>query len=769
MEIPTLNEVVLGALLHDIGKFAQRTGQKQYRSSYEELLCPYNNNGNYYSHQHVLYTDGFLTAYKKIFPRQLNAAFIINTASKHHKADTSFEWMVTEADRLSSGTDRMHIETDEQVESYYKQPLKSIFSKIHFKERAKPEAVYYELEKLSSESVLPKNKVEYGHEKYEKLWYSFENDMKFLEGRDYKTENFYTVLINIILHYTWAIPSSTIDEPDISLYDHSLITAALAAAIYSYHESNSSLDDVEKIRNRETKKFLFVSGDLSGIQDYIFSSSETKAKILRAKSFEIQAFSEAVAKYILTELNLPPVCKIMDAGGRFLLLLPNTDDTRKILNKIRLEVEEWAVNKYFGQLTLNISEGVEANGNDLKQEKARELFANIAEDTVLAKQKKLQHYINGKSHILEREYQKITSNQDVCECCKKRAKWPNGDMCQVCFSQTKFGENIPKNNYLAWIEEQPERGLNLFEKVNLQSYNDLHELPEYALPVTINKFDPKFQTIYTPYYLPLKTNGKEVMDFTEIADQAEGKNYLAMLKADVDNLGYIFSSGMGNRISLSRFASLSRMLNFYFSACINHSLQTKYPNLYMVFSGGDDLCLIGPWNQVLDYIDDLQDEFNRYTGNNPSLTISCGVALAGPKVPIRNMAENADEAEREAKKYKPGKIHVFNTTVNHEEYKNLLSAAEKLSGYMRLKENNKVSSGIVYRLLDYGRREKALKNGDIRKENFLWRSHFVYDTTRNIEKSFRDEFKKFAIDYIENMDFIASYALYKNRKKEDLS
>ena len=181
-------------------------------------------------------------------------------------------------------------------------------------------------------------------------------------------------------------------------------------------------------------------------------------------------------------------------------------------------------------------------------------------------------------------------------------------MCTVCFSQTRFGEKIPKNHYLGWIEEQQEGALNLFKNISLQSYSDLHDLPEYVFPIALNQFNPNFGTLYTPYFLPLKENGREVMDFADIADKAEGKHNLAMLKADVDNLGYIFSSGMGKRISLSRYAALSRMQNFYFSASINYSLKMKYRNLYVVFSGGDDLCLIGPWNEVLDYVAELQDE-----------------------------------------------------------------------------------------------------------------------------------------------------------------
>ena len=62
--------------------------------------------------------------------------------------------------------------------------------------------------------------------------------------------------------------------------------------------------------------------------------------------------------------------------------------------------------------------------------------------------------------------------------------------------------------------------------------------------------------------------------FTHLAQEARiadgqgglrGKAFLGAFKADVDNLGLLFSIGFGDRLSLSRFAGLSRMLNHFFA------------------------------------------------------------------------------------------------------------------------------------------------------------------------------------------------------------
>ncbi len=763
--IPTLEEITLAALLHDIGKFAQRTGQQNYRSNDEDLLCPYISKGNYYTHQHVLFTDGFLNSYKNIFPVKFNRNLIITTAAKHHKPDSSFEWIVTIADRLSSGSDRMSKNSEEEKQKYFEQPLKSIFSKVNIPGRNKADSYYHNLIRLSAESSFPEKNVAVNRESYSQLWKEFENDFAELEGVQYESEDFLSLIDNLLLHYTWSIPSSTIDEPDISLYDHLVTTAALAAVLYKFHSTKGTLQDVESVKDSNEEKFLFVSGDLSGIQKYIFDSSQNRAKLLRAKSFEIQAFSTEIGLELLRRLGLPHFCKVMDAGGRFLLLLPNTDETKEILEDFRYEVEQWCVKKYFGQLTLNLSQGIPASGKDLLQEHASELFERIAKDVRESKYKKLQTYLNKNSFLIEDEYEKIHSNQDVCISCGKRVKVAGKDYCAFCNDLIKFGENIPKNRFIGIDKLSDKKGLNLFQNTKISTYKTLQDIPDYLFPNILNRYDPKFVTLYTPFHLPTNEN-EEVMTFEEIASEAEGKNYIAMIKADVDNLGLIFSKGFGNRISLSRFASLSRMLNFFFSAYIHNKLVNDFQTLYTVFSGGDDLSIIGPWDEIIDFASELMNDFSRYTGFNESLSISCGVVLAGTKLPVRNIAVNAEEALEKAKRHKPGKVYIFKTVADKEKFDSLIQAANELYQYMTNSNVGKLSSQIVYRFMKYGEQKKKMETGSLKSEDALWASHFSYDTARNINKEHRDKIRKFVLKYIDDISFVASYALYKNRKKE---
>ena len=114
---------------------------------------------------------------------------------------------------------------------------------------------------------------------------------------------------------------------DVSLYDHCRTTAAFASALYGYHLQNNSIDKKAIIDNNE-EKFLLVTGDFYGIQDFIFSTGgETKkfrSKILRGRSFGVSVMAELAADMLCRKLNLTSFSVVFAAAGKFTLLAPNS-------------------------------------------------------------------------------------------------------------------------------------------------------------------------------------------------------------------------------------------------------------------------------------------------------------------------------------------------------------------------------------------------------------------------------------------------------------
>ena len=262
-----------------------------------------------------------------------------------------------------------------------------------------------------------------------------------------------------------------------------------------------------------------------------------------------------------------------------------------------------------------------------------------------------------------------------------------------------------------------------------------------------------------------------------------------MFKADIDNLGLVFSQSLGNRMSFSRYADLSHMLHYFFSSFYAWFVNSKTDQhgklykerIYTVFSGGDDLCILGSWDTVLQFALDFRKALAKFTNNNPSVTISGGITLVNSKVPVRNIADEAEEL-LEKSKGKDGKnaITVFGTTVSWEEYEKCLEDGKYLQEQLELNKIDSkkgVSSGVVYKFLDFANRAERLREGNIGEllQNKKWQSHFYYIISRNIKdnEELRDKLKSFGTSSnsenisnekkMINSRIAVSYALYTQR------
>ena len=96
------------------------------------------------------------------------------------------------------------------------------------------------------------------------------------------------------------VPSSTSAEEvaDVSLYDHSKLTAALGCCILQYLEAQGEKDYAGRLfaharQFYDEKAFLLYSIDISGIQDFIYTiTSDGALKALRARSFYLDLLME---------------------------------------------------------------------------------------------------------------------------------------------------------------------------------------------------------------------------------------------------------------------------------------------------------------------------------------------------------------------------------------------------------------------------------------------------------------------------------------------
>jgi CRISPR-associated protein Csm1 len=208
-------------------------------------------------------------------------------------------------------------------------------------------------------------------------------------------------------------------------------------------------------------------------------------------------------------------------------------------------------------------------------------------------------------------------------------------------------------------------------------------------------------------YVP--TENGQVITFDEIARLSRGIKRLGLLKADVDNLGKIFAFGLKrddqSLDSISRMSTLSRMLDHFFSGCVNALLKDNYPTCYTVYSGGDDLVIIGPWDQVVGLAAELQARFRQFVADNSNITISAGIAMTRSRSPVNKAIEAAEtmlELSKEKENPFTGKnrnqISIYRKNMTWESFSVIIGEGERLAGWAGGK---KISSSELRNLKQY--------------------------------------------------------------------
>jgi len=711
---------------------------------------------------------------------------------------------------------------------------------------------------LTVDTVFPVDEVkkEDVEEAYEKLYKRFledwENLKQNLKGKEELFNQNFEALKFLLLRYLWAVPSNTysvgrFSVPDIPLADHLFTSAAIATALKAYHE----VEGYENFSSGSDKKFILLSVDFSGIQSFIFQKSkETKkwaSKVLRARSFAVSLALEGVIRKFTEAFGVNSSVVFLNAGGKALLLLPNYSDAAERIEEVKREIKRALLKNFYGQIKIKVAYTTLSEKDLIRknfQKKLEELYE--AETEARFKLFDSEDF----DLFVSRNYaEEVSKSGGVCHICGVRPKVTEKfgvPVCEFCNWLINIGEKLPKVKYILlnfendkrfplpdveFIDENELGNVKLNDNKLLISVDAsrFEGLPvkfiENYIPVIneeeIKKYSPRKKEVIEKEYRDeglLEKNGslEELVGrpktFGHIAlesleEEKDGKlldkPFLGVLKADVDKLGFIFISGFatskeGGRevplLSISRFAALSRMLDYFFTEVIKEKLiKPKYRNIYSVFSGGDDLFLIGPWEEVIKFTEDMRALFYQYVCENKNITISAGVELLKPNLPVEFIAEKGEGALKQAKKWRStisvmGKRipYIYITECSCEEDKGrlerfkhplinlekLLTIADEITSLLSKKEKDKkgeektgLSTAFLYKLLEISemankvvpdKKEKERMTPDELNRNLMWRVYLYYLLSRipefkdNLEETVR-KFTKYIEVYSENL------------------
>ena len=105
-------------------------------------------------------------------------------------------------------------------------------------------------------------------------------------------------------------------------------------------------------------------------------------------------------------------------------------------------------------------------------------------------------------------------------------------------------------------------------------------------------------------------------------------------------------------------AALSRQLSLFFKNYINGILKEGKASILapagsrkvtIVYSGGDDLFLVGAWNEIIAVAIDIHNALEEFAIG--SLHISAGIGVFSAKYPLSVCAREVEQLEENAKKY----------------------------------------------------------------------------------------------------------------------
>jgi CRISPR-associated protein Csm1 len=841
--------VALAAYLHDLGKFAERSALKVEKQRLEDHLQLYARKHEaggrtWYSHRHAAYTALAWDMIETHFPELLGDDVepfgswsdvnvddsVINAASKHHKPETFLQWIVATADRVASGFEREEFEkynNPEEVQNdvtktgknHFTARLLTLFEQIRLagdNEHHRSQLDWrYPLLPLSATSLFPcqaekceSDDTKAAQAEYTQLWQGFENLLSQIPTSHRRNWALWLDHFDSVWAcFTQAIPSATAFNirPEVSLYDHSHTTAALATALWRYHRDLGHVSDEVKEKlsdyNRpdwDEQKLLLVQGDLFGIQSFLFatggSTQKKAAKLLRGRSFYVSLLTECAALKILDALQLPPTSQVINAAGKFLIVAPNTEESRNKLKQVKMEIDHWFLENSYGQAGIGIAWRGAACNDFLRCGKSDKApFIRLIEQLfeTLNRAKKQRLNLCGEdayNPIFEQFLSSFNNDMGVCEIdgiSPATQQLDGRNVSSLARDQVDIGKYLATNKRLLITTESlnhktlqlpifgyfiqftgPEEASGKFGAV--ASTGALRRAWDFSLPesdnaLLFNGYARRYINGYVPRFGEMNAwekgrydHLKEVEDcdnprafksleFIACDDRRplscgvryEGVEALVTLKGDVDNLGKIFEKGL-TEPSFAKMAALSRQMNAFFAIWLPWYCKEHYPSTYTVFAGGDDFFLIGPWLSTMQLARQMSDRFTDYVAHNSDIHFSAGLSMSRPGLPIRRMGDMAEEALEQAKDRMDSEgrsiknaVTCLGFTVSWKRFTDLLDKATEID---QLRNTLELSTGYLYGLQYLADMAEDLHSDSPSLESALWNAHFNYRTWRMLER-----------------------------------
>ena len=565
------------------------------------------------------------------------------------------------------------------------------------------------------------------------LWEGFAREFRKL-GESYSPEVYQTVFA--LLHkYTARIQASP-HAPDVSLYDFLRTTAAIAACIAREGLSEADIDAQLSDDPPEQALCMLLKGDISGIQSFLYQIlSDGAARQLRGRSFYLQLLTEAIAHWVLRQLDLPIVNLLLASGGHFYILAPYTDANEK-LAELQRKISEKLWTFHESELSFTLA-GTPVTIGDFKPAEFSNRWGDVSVEVNDRKQKKWSEMET--DAMFERLFKPTPWRRESSE----DDPWKFGDLGEKLRNPTYLMvfevEEVTSNDQYTW-----QSTMNAFGwKVNLLNHDedppsasDAKRAVVYRLDGTDFLEDDQTSTWdnvsvsynfkLLPQVVAYRTHNNEaIADYGYIANASDGVHWLGALRMDIDDLGAIFRNALGDNATISRMTTLSESLRLFFEGyvpalCRSYNENREKQILELIYAGGDDLFLVGGWSALPEIAKKIRDEFRCFTTGD-HVTLSGGIFIEHQKFPLYQFADRSGEAEHAAKDLRKKKdaISFLQRPMAWEDFAKVSEWHQKFVKAVTTR-NNPLPRDILTRL------SQIYSDEELKDTRWAWRSLYYF-------------------------------------------
>lgn len=510
---------------------------------------------------------------------------------------------------------------------------------------------------------------------------------------------------------------------DASLFDRNRVLAAVASCL---------------TKTKGLTDFLILKGAISGIQQYIYheikaeqmGDAKKTAKRLRGRSFLVSFINQVIAEHLVETLGLEQANVLFVGGGNFVLLLPKTSGMEGQL-KAELKNINLGLLKNIGPQLGLLADWVSA-GADIGQ-RFPEHYAKLQPKLEAQKQRRYRGYLAEVFDFFDNQSEKEVWQQRK-QAIDEEARIGTLAPYAHYILEVKGDTGVLNDLSLAVQQKVTIKGLSFLGKhfyiikgdreddatsrsslaQFLSNHAEQLQACEQLKIIALNHpgimsagveafsksgldiaYGFQFVGSYAPQYQDprqfkgVEANDNSVMLFEHLAMLTNGQaqapdlthQQLGVLRLDVDDLGAIFSNGLGAAHNMQRLLCLSREFQLFFGGYFNE-LARKH-HIYVTYSGGDDAFVIGSWWNALCFARELEKDFRRFTCGNEQVNFSAGLFVCNPHYPIPRLAKDAEAAEHKAKKHQGGSkgknaLHVFNHTLSWEDFQKMMAFSDDM-------------------------------------------------------------------------------------------